>query len=791
MSVSNEVPLEDALNIAAQYHRQNNLVLADRTYRDILKVVPDHFEALHNLAIVSYQRGRLDEAAQQIAKAHKSGGGTCQEPRFWNNYAVMMAETRHIQEAMKAWDKALDLDPDFIDALSSKAHALWQAGAYEESENLCRKALALDPSLADARLNLGNALIAQGKREEALEVWHEVARQHPQFAQPWNNIGNALREAGRLTEAEEACRKALALDPKLVFAMNNLGNVLRDLGKSKEAEELFRKAVSLKPDYAEAQNNLGVALLDQHRFEEAATAIRYAIAFKSDYGDAHGNLCLALLELGEIEDAQEHAQKAVLLKPKSAQAYAELADVLFAADRMDEAEVALEEALALEPDTPRFYLKLATVMERANRIDDALAAIDKAVELNPEMPEAYLRQGVTYFLSNRIEEAQNSIRKAVDLKPDLAIAYATLAEIAQAEGDIEGSVEMIRQGLAISKDMPTLFYSLGKAIKFTPDSDDFRDLCALEEGAEKKGTQYCISLYFALANAYENIGDYKQSFIYLKKGNDTKRRTISYSRDMNAEGFAHIKNTYTLESIRQFEGKGCTSDVPVFIVGMPRSGTTLTEQIISSHPQVFGAGELMDLAMTEQKAGYLYPENADKFGQIYVDMIKARDPHQGTAQAALRITDKMPGNYSRIGEIICTLPNAKIIHCRRDPVDTCLSCYKQLFARGQYWSYNLEELAAQYKLYEDLMDYWRQIVPDRFIEVEYEETVNNLEAVARRMIDYIGLPWDDACLRPHEQKRTVLTASKMQVIKPVYKTSVKSWQRYEEELQPLIQALAE
>ncbi|MCM2343243.1 MAG: tetratricopeptide repeat protein [Alphaproteobacteria bacterium] len=785
MPLSNEVPLEDALQIAAGYHRQNNLVLADRTYRDILKAAPDHFDALHNLAIICYQRGRLDEAARVITHAYEAGGRESTAPRFWNNYAVMMAETGSADKALSGWERAIELDPTFVDALSSKANALWALGRYEEAETLCRRALAIQPAMLDAQLNLGNALVAQGKREDALAVWQEITRIHPTFANAWNNIGNALRDGGKLTEAEAACRKALEIDPKLVFAMNNLGNVLRDQGKSKEAEDWFRKAVSLKPDYAEAQNNLGVALLDQQRYEEAATAIRYAIAFKPEYGDAHGNLCLALMELGEIEDAQEHAQKAILLKPASAQAYAELSDVLFAADRIDEAEAALEDALQLEPDSPRFYLKLATVLERANRIDDALAAIDKAVALNPEMPEAYLRKGVTYFLSNRVPEAISAVNQALALKPDLAMGYATLAEIQQSEGNIEASIEYVRQGLAVSRDLPSLFYSLGKARKYKADSEDFHDLCALENGAEKRGSQYCISLYFALANAYEDIGDYKKSFTYLKKGNDAKRRTISYNHELAAEGFKQIRETYSRATIDQFAGKGCVSDLPVFIVGMPRSGTTLTEQIISSHPDVFGAGELMDLTATERTSGALTTDNAAAFGQTYVDMIRARDP----SGKALRITDKMPGNYSRIGEIICTLPHAKIIHCRRDPIDTCLSCYKQLFARGQYWSYNLEELAAQYKLYEELMDHWRQIVPERFIEVEYEDTVNNLEAVARRLIDYVGLPWDEACLKPHEQKRTVLTASKMQVIKPVYTTSVKSWKRYEDELQPLIRAL--
>lgn len=785
MPISADVPLEEALSIAAQYHRQGNLIVADRTYRDILKAVPDHFEALHYLAIICYQRGRVGEAADIVMRAYSAGGQDSSDTRFWNNYAIMMAETGRMELALPAWDKAIRLDPQFIDAMSSKAHALWTSGQYTEAEALCRRALAINPDFRDAQMNLGNALASQGQYEDALAIWRALTDKSPNDAQAWNNIGNALRETGRLKDAEEACRKALEVDPRLVYAMNNLGNTLRDQGRPQDAEEWFRKAVSLKPDYAEAQNNLGVSLLDQRRYEDAATALRYAIAFRPDYGEAHGNLSLALLELGQLEEAQEHAQKSILLKPRSAQAYAELADVLFAADRMDEAEAALQDAMALAPDSPRVYLKLSGVLERSNRIDEALKMIDAAIALSPEMPEAYLRRGVTYFINGRMDEARTAIEHALSLRPDIAMGYATLAEIAQAEGKIDESVEIARKGLSVSGDMPPLYYTLGKARKYKRDDPDFANLVALAENAESKGTQYCISLYFALSKAHEDIGDHKAAFAWLKKGNDAKRRTISYSPDMQRETFRIIRETYTPAYIEQYKGKGYESDTPVFIVGMPRSGTTLTEQIISSHPDAFGAGELLELSMTERAIGVLTPENAQSFGKDYVERIRKLAP-SGTAK---RITDKMPGNYARLGEILCALPHAKIIHCRRDPVDTCLSCYKQLFARGQYWSYDLEELADQHKLYEELMAHWRNVFPGRFMDIDYEDTVGNFEPQARALIDFVGLPWHEACLKPHEHKRTVMTASKMQVIKPVYTTSVKSWKKYEEELQPLIRHL--
>jgi hypothetical protein len=219
---------------------------------------------------------------------------------------------------------------------------------------------------------------------------------------------------------------------------------------------------------------------------------------------------------------------------------------------------------------------------------------------------------------------------------------------------------------------------------------------------------------------------------------------------------------------------------------MPRSGTTLTEQIISSHPDIYGAGELYTLAQVENEIGTLTPENAKEWGAKYVELVKEINEDSKTA---IKITDKMPGNFIRIGQIVNALPNAKIIHCRRNPIDTCLSCYKQLFGRGHYWSYNLEEMAQHYEEYDDLMAHWRNVLPKKFLEINYEDTVNDFENQARKLIDFVGMEWNDACLKPHKQKRSVLTASKGQVIKPIYKTSVHAWKRYEEQLQPLIKRL--
>ena len=291
---------------------------------------------------------------------------------------------------------------------------------------------------------------------------------------------------------------------------------------------------------------------------------------------------------------------------------------------------------------------------------------------------------------------------------------------------------------------------------------------------------------FSMFKAYENIKDYDKAFEYLKEANDSKRKEVSFNPDNAHSKVSKLKAQNAPHILESRAGKGYEeSDLAVFIVGMPRSGTTLTEQIISSHPLVYGAGELSELGKAMRKNGFLDDDNAHDIGEEYIKSIRALCPDE----KIIRITDKMPGNYQNIGVIASTLPNAKIIHCRRNPVDTCLSCYKQNFAVGQYWSYDLEELADEYLRYLEIMEYWRETLPEKFIEIDYEETVTNTEVQARKLIDYIGLEWDEACLEPHKQKRVVLTASKAQVTKPVYTSSVQGWKRYEKQLQPLVRKL--
>ncbi len=779
---SQEMSLDDAYNVAVKHMNAQNFRVAELALRDILASVPDHHDSMYLLGMALYNTGNRDEAISWLEKAV-----TGEKPRLeWmSDLGVIQNEAGRSEQAINTFDKGLEIYPGDAKLLWNKSYALWLLGRYEESETAGRAATEADPKSAEAWLNLGAAIVKLGRREEAVECWEKALKIEPNFAFAWNNMGTVLRELGDLEKSEEACRKALELHPNYVEANCNLGNVYLDRGDFAEAEKYYRAAIAYKPDYADAHNNLCVSLMYQLRFDEAAMHGRYATSFNPRYTEAYINLSEALRNLGMVDDARRAVEQAVILRPESPEVRMDLADVLLMQDKYNDAEIELKKVVDITSENPRTYLKLANVQERAGRVDEALEAVAKAIELNPELPEAYLRRGQINQISNRIQEAEDSLNKALELRPNHPTVLMAMAELLISKGDLKGAEEYATLAKTNAPDLPSLYLTLSHLKKFTKEDADFKKMLELEQNIEARGIDQASVLNFALYKAHEDIGEYEKAFEHLKKGNDYKRRLIPYDSKMQGNVRKSIETAYSKEKLRSYEGKGYESDIPVLIVGMPRSGTTLTEQIISSHPDVYGAGELTVLSTLEKNHGLLDQDNAKELGKAYVDAVKELDE----TDKMKRITDKMPGNYAHIGLITSILPNAKIIHCRRDPIDTCLSCYKQNFARGQYWSYNLEELAAQHKLYQEVMAYWREVLPGRFLEIDYEETVNNFEEQARKLIDYVGLPWDDACLSPHKQKRAVLTASKTQVIKPVYKTSVKAWKRYEEQLQPLIKGL--
>ncbi|MGK7902581.1 MAG: sulfotransferase, partial [Hormoscilla sp.] len=469
------------------------------------------------------------------------------------------------------------------------------------------------------------------------------------------------------------------------------------------------------------------------------------------------------------------------------------------------------EALRLQPDYPEAYNILGAILFSLGKFAEAEKAARKAIASQPDRPEAYTNLGAILHNQGRLPESEAALKQAIALKPSYAEAHKNLGVVLKNQGKLAEAEAAFREAIACEPGYAEVFKHLGELKKYSDtdaqqrDGGALGDIAAMEKLISQSGTssEESMNLYFALGKAYEDIGNYDRAFDYFTKGNQMKRQSLKFDI-ANIESY--VKRTievFTKSLFAQYGKVGLASDLPILIVGMPRSGTTLVEQILASHPQVHGAGELPYLNQLTNKlaralsvevkgAKLPFPESLTKInaskqlrkaGELYIKSLRKHDAD------ARYITDKMPDNCFRIGLLHLILPQVKIIHCLRNPADTCLSCYQKLFAQGQNFSYDLKDLGRYYQLYHRLMQHWHTVLPGHILEVQYEDVVASQEKKAREILEFCGIAWDDACLNFHQTDRTVKTASAAQVRQPIYTTSVQRWRRYEKQLAPLLEAL--
>jgi tetratricopeptide (TPR) repeat protein len=498
---------------------------------------------------------------------------------------------------------------------------------------------------------------------------------------------------------------------------------------------------------------------------EAISHYEQALKFKPGHAEAHGNLGSALAALGRIEEAIAHYERALALKPDYAEGHSNLGAVLSAQGRTEEAAAHYERSAAIQPGLPEAHNNLGIVRMRQGRFGEALTHFERAIAINPHFAEPHNNLGNILKEEGRFQEAWTHYGRAIEIRPDYAEAHYNRSEIPN-----------FRQG-----DEP---------------------LQALEKLAERKDLppHKAWHVHFALAKALEDSGDYQRAFENLRRGNALKRQYIHYDETVEFRFVRRISALFDSGVFDRLQGNGDASPVPIFVLGMPRSGSTLIEQILASHPRIQAAGELVNLetvtaAATDAEGRLVpYPDyvpalDAGALRRIGVSYIASLPT---LAEGKVRIVDKLPGNFSRIGLIRLILPNARIIHTTRNPIDTCVSCYSKLFDRGHHYTYDLAELGRYYRAYRDLMTHWRSVLPpDAMLDVAYEDVVADLEGQARRLIAYCGLPWDDRCLSFHTTNRAVRTASAVQVRRPLFRTSVQRWRRYKSSLGPLLHQLGD
>jgi tetratricopeptide (TPR) repeat protein len=621
---------------------------------------------------------------------------------------------------------------------------LFSAGRYRESAALARELIERLPHSGFAWKALGVSLKLQ--REPALEAMERAAQLLPQDAEAQYNFGVAQLEADRAEEAVASFRRALTLKPDSVDTHNDLGAALHRLGQLDEAVLSYRAALALAPERADVHLNLGYTLQQLRRPADALSSFRQALTLKRDFIDAHMAVCNALRELGRSQEALDGCRQLVNVRPDIAEAHGNLG------------------ALLLD----------------LGQLEEALASYQNALRIKPDYAEAYHNLGLALRLLRRPTEAEGSCRQALAINPSLAAAWAVLGDIRADQGDFAEAEESFRRAVELDPDLPEGWAGLAQLRKMSADDAWWGD-AALRLVAKPLSPRKEGLLRYAIGKYFDDVGKFDQAFANYRRANELgKQQRLPHDRDEIVQSIDRTLTSYDHERLAAAREFGLDSSLPVFVVGMPRSGTTLVEQILASHPAVIGAGELTFWNLVGASSppflgeGQVGAAARRAAAQEYLLLLELQ------SAKAQRIVDKMPANFLQLGLIHAAMPCARIIHVQRDPIDTCLSIYFQDLRATLSYANDLGDLAHYYAEYRRLMEHWRSVLPEHaLMDVPYEHLVNDPETWVRKMLAFIGLPWDSRCLEFHRTERDVLTASRWQVRQRMNAASIGRWRHYQ------------
>jgi tetratricopeptide (TPR) repeat protein len=642
----------------------------------------------------------------------------------------------------------------------------------------------------------GLRLHQAGQLVEAEAHYMRVLAAQPDHGEALNLLGLVSFQKGRYDLAVELIGRAIERNGHNAGYFSNLGNVLYASGKFDEAATAYRQAISKRRDFAdshanlgEAYNNLGGALNELGRHDEALDAYHNAIRINPRDPKAFYNLGLTLVKLGMLEPAIDAHRQAISIKPNFAEAYFHLGAALKVQGKLEAAIAAYHQAIHINPDFIEAYNNLGGVLNELGRRDEAIAAYRQAITIRPHDGVTFYNFGLALAEQGKLDEAISAYRRAVTIKPDFTEARCNLGLLLKEQGKIDEARSVLEAALSLAPTSTITYRILGYVKKFSANDrhiaamDRLRDMQNLSSDEQ-------INLHFALAKAYEDLDERERFLRHLIEGNALKRKEVTYDEAATVALFDRIRAVFTPALIDSKCGYGDASVVPVFIIGMPRSGKTMVERILASHPHFHGAGELDEFRRAaislsgpnNAPASFpeLVPDLSEKqlkqLGTAYLDAIRAAAP------GAERISNTTPGNARFIGLIHLALPNARIIHVRRDPVEVCVSCFAMLFNRNAHaYSYDLGELGRYYRAHEALMTHWRRVLPKSImLEVKLDQLVADADHKTRELVAYCGLEWDDACLA---------AARAIEVRRPIYRRWIEGSPAEANALLPLIEEL--
>ena len=678
------------------------------------------------------------------------------------------------------------------------AGQLFSRGRYKQVENICNQLIKNKPSLPDAHSILGVALNAQGKKKEGIASIKRAIKLNPKVSSYRSNLGEVLRQQGNLADATVALQEAIEIDPNNAQAHNNLGIIRFEGNAFDDAVKSYKKAIELNPDFAEAYNNLGNALRRTGDVDAAIDAYQNALTIRDRYPEAYNNLGTLLREQGKDEQAQHALRKAIQQNPRYVEAYNNLAALLFAKGEDVEALRQLTEALKLAPQDKRSLLLTARIQQRRGNFAAAEQASRLVLKDDPDNAEAMTVLGIVLHEIDKYEEALELLEKAVEKNPRNAEALNYYGVCLKSVGRLDEARDQLLKGVELNPNMFGAYANLNDLVDFSKEKELFDRIEVIMESADKLNPELLLPLHYAYAKALDDTGQPEKALEHYIAGGKLKRAQLNYNEKETAGFFSDIKKAFPAKIFKDRPYQGSDTEGMLFIIGMPRSGSTLVEQIISSHDDVYGAGEVKYLSQALHGLRDRFPSlsrfpamagelNEKQFKLLGDSYEKAIFKNSGSAKV---VTDKLLTNYFFVGLIHLLFPKAKFINTRRDPVDTCLSGFTKLFKDDMPHSYDLGELGRYYRQYDALMKHWEKVLPPGVLKVvNYEDVVANTEKEAKGIIEFIGLEWDDKLLEFHKSSRPVKTASVAQVRKPIYKSSVQRWKKYGKGLQPLVDAI--
>lgn len=643
-----------------------------------------------------------------------------------------------------------------------QAHAALREGRAATAEGMLRQLAAHAPGEPNCQWLLAVALLDQERTAESEAILGRLLARAPDFTEARVDLARALRRAGRSTEARSEVRRALQHSPHHHRAWLAYGDALVELGQYEDARIAFERARLTDPQRRRVEEATALLVADDRKKSEVI--FREILQQDASHVAALCGLAALSLAADVPHDAERLLRHALRQSAHIPLAWRGLVPALQALGRLKEADAAARHLLKIEPENPQTWIAVAAVATRLMRQEEALEAYEQAARLKPEEVRLRMSIGHVQKTLGRRRESEAAYKAALAMDPGIAQAYWSLADLKN--------------------------YAFSDA-----------EIAAMQRllTSDKRERSNEAQLYFALGRAFEQRQRYPEAFTYYAQGNALRHLDAPFDIENFERRCARIRAFFDAKFLAGRAGGGDPSGAPIFIVGLPRSGSTLVEQILASHSRVEGTMELPNIItiahefedMAADRDGY--PESV---GTIAAAQFTAFGSRYLEETAPLRsgrehFTDKLPNNFSHVGLIHTILPHASIIDARRHPMDSCFSTFKQHFAEGQTFSYDLQDLGRYYRCYLSLMDHWDTVLPGKVLRVQYEDLVRAPEENIRRLLEHCGLSFEPACLSFHETRRPVRTASAEQVRQPLYTSGVGYWRHFEKELEPLRQALGD